>query len=152
MFPGKSSRGVELILLSNTLLILFGCGPTGPQGGPRVGTIPVTGIVHVDGQPASFLRVVAVPAEGKSAVPMESASITSNIGEFSLSTYETGDGVPEGNYKLIFTWGQINLMNGQYSGDKLNGKFADPSKSEFSLTVTAGSEPQNLGIIELSAN
>ena len=150
MCPGKSTRRVERILLCVTLLSLSGCGPTGPQGGPRVGTVQVTGIVHVDGQPAPFLKVVAVPAEGKSVVPMESASLTSDIGEFSLSTYETGDGVPEGIYKLLFTWGQINLMNGQYSGDKLKGKFADPSKSEFSLTVTAGSEPQNLGIIELT--
>ena len=43
----------------------------------------------------------------------------------------------------------MNLMNGQYSGDKLNGKYADAGKSEVTLTIAAGGEPQDLGTIEL---
>lgn len=131
---------------------MAGCGSAGPQGGPRVGTVPVTGIVQVDGTPAGFLQVTAVAKEGAGAVPMNPASVTGADGSFSLSTYESGDGVPAGEYTLTFVWGEMNLMNGQYSGDKLNGKFADPSTSQFSLTVTAGGEPQDLGTIELTSN
>lgn len=135
------------------LIITFaGCGgSTGPQGGPRVTTVPVTGTVKVDGTAAAFLRVVAVPVDGVGAVPMQSTGMTDANGLFTISTYETGDGVPAGQYKLTFVWGQINLMNSQYSGDKLNGKYSDPAKSEHSLTVTASDEPHDLGVIELTA-
>jgi hypothetical protein len=133
-------------------IILFtGCGPSGPQGGPRVATTAINGIVHVDGSPAAFLRVVAVPDGSTSSVPIESSALTTQDGTFSLSTYESGDGVPAGNYKLTFVWGEINLMNGQYSGDQFNGKYADPAKSEHNLTVTDSDEPHDLGVIELSS-
>lgn len=143
-----SSRTFTWIALS--VMGLIGCGPTGPQGGPRVETIPVTGKVIVDGAPAAYLRVLAVPNDAAGALPMDSACITTTEGMFSLSTYESGDGVPVGSYKLIFSWGQINLMNGQYSGDKFKGKYSDASKSEYSLTIESGDKPLDLGTIELS--
>ena len=82
---------------------------------------------------------------------MESAALTDANGVFGLSTYESGDGVPPGQYQMTFVWGQINLMNSQYSGDKFNGKYADPAKSEHNLTVTDSDEPHDLGVIELSS-
>jgi len=135
------------------LLVIFatgGCGPTGPQGGPRVKTGLVKGIVMVDGAPAGFLQIAAIPKGGVGVVPMNSTALTAGDGSFSLSTYESGDGVPPGDYTLTFTWGEMNLMNGQYSGDKLNGKYADAATSAVLLSVTAGGEPQDLGTIELS--
>ena len=123
------------VLLSKLLSLawivaIVGCGgSTGPQGGPRVSTVAITGVVKVDGVPAPFLRVVAVPVGGVGAVPMESP----------------------GQYQMTFVWGQINLMNSQYSGDKFKGKYADPAKSEHNLTVTDSDEPHDLGVIELSS-
>lgn len=135
-----------------TLVVFFatGCGPTGPQGGPRVETVRVTGTVMVDGAPAGFLQVSAVAKDGAGAVPMNSTALTAGNGTFSLSTYESGDGVPPGDYTLTFVWGEMNLMNGQYSGDKLEGRYADAAKSEVTLTIAAGAEPKDLGTIELS--
>lgn len=137
-------------MLAFVVFFVTGCGPTGPQGGPRVRTVQVKGTVMVDGAPAGFLQVSAVPKGGAGAVPMNSSALTAGDGQFSLSTYESGDGVPSGDYTLTFVWGEMNLMNGQYSGDKLEGKYADAATSEFTLTVTAGGEPQDLGTIELS--
>ena len=133
------------------VFVVGGCGPTGPQGGPRVETVHITGTVMVDAAPAGFLQVAAVPKGGVGAVPMNSTALTAGDGSFSLSTYESGDGVPPGEYALTFTWGAMNLMNGQYSGDKLNGKYADATTSAFPLSVTASGEPQDLGTIELSS-
>jgi hypothetical protein len=82
---------------------------------------------------------------------MEPSALTDTEGTFSLSTYETGDGVPAGEYKLTFVWGQISLLNGQYSGDKFNGKYADAAKSEISLTIASGDETHDLGVIELTS-
>jgi hypothetical protein len=138
------------ILLSS--LFFAGCGgTTGPQGGPRVETTTVKGVVKVDGALVPFLRVTAVSADGAGAVPMEPSALTDTEGAFSLSTYESGDGVPAGEYKLTFVWGQINLMNGQYSGDKFKGKYADAAKSEISLTIANGDESRDLGVIELNS-
>lgn len=132
------------------LFILSGCGTSGPQGGPRVSTTAVTGTVNVDGAPAAFLRVVAVSSGATSQVPIESSALTSADGKFSLSTYESGDGVPAGTYKLTFYWGEMNLMNGQYSGDKFKGRYADAAKSEVAITVNDGSDAQDVGVINLS--
>lgn len=132
------------------LFILAGCGSSGPQGGPRVTTTAVTGTVNVDGAPAAFLRVVAVSSGATSQVPIESSALTSADGKFSLSTYESGDGVPAGTYKLTFYWGEMNLMNGQYSGDKFKGRYADAAKSEVAVTVNDGSDAQDVGVINLS--
>lgn len=134
------------------ILMVVGCGPTGPQGGPRVETVIVRGSVMVDGAPAGFLQITAVPKGGAGAVPMNSTALTAGDGSFSLSTYESGDGVPAGDYSLTFIWGEMNLMNGQYAGDKLNGKYADAAKSAVTVTVTAGGEPQDLGTVELSTD
>ncbi len=143
-----SARALFLLLC---FLQITGCGNPGPQGGPRIGTTPVTGTIHVDGIPAAFLRVAAIPANGAGAVPMESAALTTADGKFSLSTYESGDGVPAGEYNLTFAWGEINLMNGQYSGDKLKGKYSDPKKSSVSLSIASGDPARDLGVIELQS-
>ena len=149
------SRFAEFVSTSTFALSVFisaGCGgSTGPQGGPRTETMTVKGVVKVDGAVAPYVKVAAVAANGPGAVPMESSALTDPEGAFSLSTYESGDGVPAGEYKLIFVWGQINLMNGQYSGDKFNGKYADAEKSEMSLTIANGDEPRDLGVIELTS-
>lgn len=127
-------------------LLLAGCGEKMPDG-PRVPTTPVTGIVIVDGKPAEMVSVKCVSPETPPNVPTPSA-FTDKDGKFSLSTFETGDGAPPAEYKLTFTWGQFNLLNGQYGGpDKLNGQYDKADKSPFDLSV-AGT-PVDVGTIEL---
>ena len=42
-------------------------------------------------------------------------------------------------------------MNGRFEGDKLNGRYSDPEKSEFTVTVKEGDkEGVDLGIITLT--
>jgi len=148
---GKFAEFVRTLTIVLSILISAGCGgSTGPEGGPRVGTTTVKGAVKVDGAVVSYLKVTAVPANGPGAVPMEPSALTDAEGAFSLSTYESGDGVPAGQYNLTFVWGQINLMNGQYSGDKFKGKYSDAGKSDHSLTIKSGDEAHDLGTIELS--
>lgn len=140
---------------SSTLVLLFfilniGCSEE-QRGGPREITSPITGVIHVDGKPVGDLRVKAVPENPQGV--NESLSIsgfTDPEGKFSLSTYEAGDGAPEGDYKLTFMWGQRSLMSGGYGApDKLKKKYLDPKKSEHSVSVIKG-VPNDLGIIELT--
>ena len=139
-----------VVLMTGVALALFvGCSKEDQRGGPRVPTFSIKGTVKVDGQPAGYLNVTAIPVnyKPKDATP---SGLTEPDGTFSLSTYVKGDGVPEGDYKLIFTWGTLNLMTAQYQGDKFNGKYADPEKSEVSIKVVKGSKPPDLGVIELT--
>ncbi len=133
-------------VLSSTLL--SGCKDE-PRGGPRVVTIPVSGVVTVDGKPQGQIAIRAEPVNGPTPTNSTPSTFTEADGKFSLTTYETGDGVPVGEYKLTFKWGQINLFNGRYEGDKFKGKYADPDKSEVSIQVTESSEPVDLGAIDL---
>jgi len=129
-------------------LLLCSCGEKVPD---RKETFPVTGEVYVDGQPAAQLKVGCYDVNGiDSESPTVSSGMTDEQGKFEISTYASGDGVPEGEYVLTFLWGKLNLISKSYGGpDKLKGRYLDPQKSKHRFKVEAG-KPTDLGRIELS--
>ena len=104
----------------------------------------------VDGQPANFLAVKANATAGvDQKAPTYSSAFTDAEGKFTLSTYETGDGIPAGQYTLTFNWGEMNMLTMAYGGvDKLKGKYSDPAKSEFKVDV-GPDKPLDLGTFDL---
>lgn len=135
-------------LFAVPLLALSGCGSDEPY---RKETVTVQGQVHVDGQPPdSPISVQCHDVNGLDQEhPTFSQAMTDTEGRFTISTYESGDGVPPGSYALTFEWGQLNLMSGQYGGpDKLKGRYSDPQTSPFRFQVESG-EPLDLGRLEL---
>jgi len=139
------------------LLVILGLGlglaPASCSRGPgnRKATYPVTGEVYVDGKPAGQLAVKCVDLRGiDEKNPTSSATFTDDAGKFAISTYLSGDGVPEGEYALTFLWGQHNLITASYGGpDKLKSRYTDAKKSEVRFTVVKG-KPTNLGRIDLT--
>lgn len=117
----------------------------------RKETFPVTGEVYVDGEPAANLAVRCTDVNGlDQEQPTVSSAFTNEEGKFEISTYESGDGVPEGDYILTFEWGNWNMVSGSYGGpDKLKGKYKDPDASEQKFTVVKG-QPTDLGRIDLT--
>ncbi len=142
------------IVALTALLSLSGCGETGPQGPVRVKTVPVKGKVVVDGAGVELPKRVQIRANPVGATVSEEATsggIAEPDGSFSLSTYEAGDGLPAGEYKLTFQLVQVNLMRGGVDGDDFNGKYDNPSTSEHTVTISEEStDPIDLGAIELS--
>lgn len=138
-----------------TAFSLVGCS-TGPKGIARDPVSKVTGTVLVDGKPEAMIaiRLVSVHQrddEAGTSKNLTPSAFTDPAGKFSIGTYENGpnaDGAPYGEYVLVFQWGQINLMGGQYSGDKFKGKYADSKTSEFKVAVAG--EPIDLGEIQLT--
>lgn len=131
------------------LVVGFVCGACS-KAPERKATFPVTGIIKVDGQPVMDLAVRCHDTKGIDKTdPTESAARTDAEGKFQISTYKTGDGVPVGDYVLTFTWGEVNLISMQYSGDKFNGKYADAATSPHKFSVKEG-VPTDLGTIELT--
>lgn len=84
--------------------------------------------------------------------PTVSSTETDPAGKFAISTYESGDGLPAGDYTLIFTWQEFNVISRSYSGeDKLNGRYIDPATSTIKLTVKEGEE-NDMGVVALTTN
>ena len=139
---------LRLWLAAGCCLLLCSCGQKGP---PRDATFPVAGEVHVNGSPADKLTVTCHRADAAGeAYPIVSSALTDAEGKFSLATYESGDGLREGEYVLTFAWRDFNVMSNNYTGpDKLNGRFANPEDSATRLTVATG-QPVDLGRIELT--
>lgn len=143
-----SGQLVALGLMMLGCVVLVGCGG-GNEG--RKTTYRISGTVQVDGKPANYLAVRAHPVAGvDKGDPTYSSAFTDEEGKFVLSTYESGDGIPEGQYTLTFNWGEMNLLSMSYGGpDKLKERYDDPAKSEFKITV-GPDQPEDIGVIELT--
>lgn len=134
------------ILVFSMMVGLVGC-----RGDDRnwKETIPVTGEVFVGGKAAEGVMVKFVPTAGMdTAQPTETNAMTDDKGKFAASTYQLGDGAPAGEYRLTFTWPQLNKMSMSFDGDSLKGKYEDPKKSDYTINVQSGS-PVDLGRFEL---
>lgn len=144
-----SSTSLLCSLLILSLSLNSGCSK--PPRGDRKTTVPVTGKVQVDGKsPGSQIKIMCHNKAGEdTAQPSVSWCLTDNEGVFALSTYESGDGVPPGEYVLTFYWGKMNNVSMSYGGpDQLNKKYDEPKKSP--VEFQAQEEPVDLGTIELT--
>lgn len=144
----RCSTTLSTILLGLLALTIAGCA----EADNRKPTYPVKGRITVDGKPpGSALQVECHPVAGiDTRNPTVSRTETDELGNFQISTYAAGDGVPAGDYVLTVTWLTFNLMSRDYSGpDKLNDRYSDPEKSEIKVTVMPG-EPTDLGEIKLT--
>lgn len=156
-----SLRGLTLprsvtCVASISLALILGCGGSNaPKPKNAVATSGVKGTVTIDGQPTGGVLVYAFNADkapelGVAAIDgvspmmyMAGRAITENDGKFSFTTYNTGDGLPDGNYVIAFFW----TAGGDISDDgakvnpparPFNKKYAIPGKSEFKITVQKG--------------
>lgn len=118
----------------------------------RKEVVPVTGQIQVDGQPpGSQVQIQAHPVGTPDTEhPTFSSAVSDPDGKFAFSTYETGDGLPPGAYRLTVSWQELNRMSASFSGpDKLNGRYSKPEDSKFEVTVEA-EKPVDLGVLELT--
>jgi 5-hydroxyisourate hydrolase-like protein (transthyretin family) len=144
----KQSGWIVLLGVVSVCLSITSCSKTDPN---RKVTVPVRGVVYVDGQPAAMLQVQCHPLAGlDKEQPTITQAVTGDDGTFQLATYEAGDGAPLGEYQLTFVWQDFNVIAASFSGpDKLKGRYNDPNSSAVTLTVEKGS-PIDLGRIELA--
>lgn len=131
-------------------LSMTACG--GPRAAPkpkiknRVPTVHVTGTVVVDGAPVGGVYVQCLP-EGP--FPAEAEPWRERIwgqsvngGKFSLGMYARQDGIPPGEYSLVFA---RFTPEGQ---DLLNSRYNTLDKSPQKVTIAPGKDC-DIGTIEL---
>ena len=146
-------RFPAVFVAAAVVLTLAGCG-----GGDGK-YVPVIGKLEVGGQPAEGAQVTLVPAN---ASTNEQGSHPTGLveadGSYKLSTYDpsrrkTYEGVAPGKYKVTITWipplhaGEKTDQK-QRPVDKLGGRYLDPQRSTFEVTVK--DEPTELATIQVS--
>ena len=144
-------RIAEMCVTALICLTICGCGPKTPE---RVKTYPVIGKITVDGAaPGSGIQVYCHPVDGMDPnFPTVSECVSDDEGNFQISTYLAGDGVPAGEYIITFEWKEFSLLSRGYGGpDKLKKKYSDKEKSAFRITVEPGQQ-LDLGTVDLTTN
>jgi hypothetical protein len=134
---------------------LAGCGDAVDQNkGLKVKpTMRVTGKVLVDGAAPEIPVVVkAYPEGGATQDQAPSSGGTGADGVFELSTYNQGDGLPAGDYKLTFVCTELKLGGAALGGaplDKLGGQYANPKTTPFSVTVKESKDKESKDVVDL---
>jgi len=113
-------------------------------------TIPVCGVILVDGKPVGNLVVTCENLAGiDKENPTASGAFTQEDGRFRITTYRQGDGVPVGEYALTCVWNPPSVLSGRGGYDKLHGRYATSEKCVRRFKVEKGS-PVDLGRIDLT--
>ena len=145
---------VSALILTATMI---GCGSGGNPlsdtdlkkiaGGDLKEVVPVSGKVNVDGQPALGVNIYLHAENDPNYI---SFARTGSDGKYCWATYRPCDGIPLGKYTLTFK--HMPKMTPKGKGDDLlKGRYANPKKSEFKLTVEKGA-PQKDVNYDLSSN
>jgi len=104
----------------------------------EVPVYPASGTLTVEGEPAYGAYVTFHPVDDvgmtKGNRPFTRVS---EDGTFTVTTYDTGDGLPKGNYNVTVTWPEDPEARGP-SPDRLNGRYADPESSGLGVTIDEG--------------
>src|SRR5262245_27314495 len=115
----------------------------------RLPVYPAGGEVWVNGKPAAGVFIYLWPEgipTGKDAYCPHGQ--TDDSGRFTLSTYDSNDGAPAGNYRVTAEWpARFNPLSNQWEGDKFKGRYGDNQKSKLSATIQAG--PNEIPTIKL---
>jgi hypothetical protein len=116
---------------------VLGCSAKHPE---RLPVFPVEGAVTLNGQPLPNALVI-LHAKGPNA-PQDVAprGQTDLTGKFKITSYESGDGAPPGEYTVtVVSHRLINNGGSTEPGPNvLHPKLADPKTTDLSAVVVAG--------------
>jgi hypothetical protein len=119
------------------LLVLAGCGRSGP---PRAATNPTTGSITYQGQPIVGAFLALHPKAGAAADVPTATAVVRPDGKFAVTTYDTGDGVPEGDYVVTVQWRKATKSGGEFvpGPNLLPAKYTRPESSDVVVHVASG--------------
>lgn len=130
----SASGWLKLVLAAGLCAGLPGCG----GNDWHADTYPASGRVTINGEPAAG-AVIELHSTGEAKPDVRNSrpwAVVQEDGGYVLSTYETGDGAPPGEYAIILRWPpdvkQPSLV------DRLGGAYSQPDKSQWRVTITAG--------------
>lgn len=128
---------VRLFAASAFALLAAGCGG---QGTDRVQTFPVEGQVKFEGKPMANAFVVLHPKQGVDPKVTSARGQTDEQGNFKVSTYDSGDGAPLGEYSVTIEYCRIVKTAEGYSRSPnlLPAKYSSPQSTILTARVAEG--------------
>jgi hypothetical protein len=129
-------RWHSLLVCPLALLVCCGCGDG------RVPTYEVRGQVFAGDRPAANALVTLHPVGGAAADAIHPTGTVDDTGNFTLTSYKTGDGAPAGEYEVTVVW-YLAVKSGSGPDDYetrnfLPARYADAKTSQLRATVTKG--------------
>lgn len=124
-------------------LVVAGCGPSDPKLKP---VYPVRGSVFVHDKPAVGAVVMfhPLPLGSGSTRSLPSRGTVGQDGTFRLTTYNTDDGAPEGEYAVAVYWPAkrtgtrvADEDSSDLPPDRLGLRYNNPATSAVKARVTA---------------
>ena len=147
-------RSTGIVLM---ILLLASCSRSGPK--PIKDMVPlsqVTGVVTVNGKPVRMVFVACVATseikEKRKEYLSQMYAYTNDKGEFVMRTYRAGDGLPAGEYNMLFKLVPSSQAERDKEGDsdKLENVFYDMKKPYKTIKVEEG-KALDVGTIDLKA-
>ncbi|OWK35816.1 hypothetical protein FRUB_08379 [Fimbriiglobus ruber] len=99
------------------------------------------GTVTVQKKPAAKAVVVLRPVTPGPLKELMPHGEVGPDGTFRVGTYADNDGAPAGDYTVTITWPESRTdpkTGDEVNGDRLQGRFGDPAKSPWKVTIKAG--------------
>jgi hypothetical protein len=117
-------------------LTSLGCGEAQSERAPLHS---VQGTITFKGRPIPGAFVTFHPKTPREHVPTPRASVT-NAGSFALSTFDGGDGAPEGEYVVTVQWYKPVRRGGDIVAgpNVLPRKYAAASTSDLNVRIASG--------------
>ena len=134
------------------LVCLVGCSGTDEN---RLTVYDAQGTVLIDGEPVAGAKVTFYGATDDLRGPgtIIPCGVTDASGVYRLSSYETEDGAPAGEFNVTVSWPAAipaGVDEEMYKPqDRLGNRYSNPAKSGITLTVPPGGG--ELPPLELSA-
>lgn len=119
------------------LLTLAGCSSESDV----VPVFPVRSELLVDGKPAEGAIVIFHRTEPTDPETTNPNGRVQSDGSFRLTTYETHDGAPAGDYRVTVFWPEppkSPVEHPDMGPDRLKNRYTDPDKSQILITVAEG--------------
>ena len=125
-----------LMLIAAAVCTTTGCGETAPQ---RAATYPVSTRITYQGKPIPGAFVALHPKVPQPDVPTPRANIGSD-GQLKVTTYDTADGAPAGEYVLTIEWYKPIKQGGDVVAGPniIPRKYASPKTSPVLIQVAEG--------------
>lgn len=132
----RVDRNLLLWVLASCV-VFSGCG----SAKRKVGDLPVysvRGSVTFNGEPLEAAIVTLRPIDENKKQPA-SQGVTDELGEFVLSTYNVGDGAPDGKYTVTISCEDRNgkKVGGEFP-ERLPVRYQSPATSGLKATVEEG--------------
>lgn len=128
------------------MLVTLGCSDVDPNLKP---VFPVQGGVYFKGNPAEGDMVTfhPLPLESGQYVAVRSRGTVSEDGMFKLTTYNTDDGAPQGDYAVTIYWpakptgtrDNFEDEGTELPRDKLGLRFSNPASTSLRVEIKAPS-------------